>query len=133
MIENNLTFTASCVKFKTESDENDIYNLSSFYSIYFGEGDPGQDGHAWTFYRKTVDDYGVWVLRGREQHGLEDSIKEFVLSHSRLECVFNEGGTAETGIDTLTIVYDINEGLWRELALTAQRVFGGFTYFKLID
>jgi hypothetical protein len=133
MNENNLTFTANCVRFKADGDELDEYELSSFYSIYFGEGDPGQDGHAWTFYRNYGDDYGVWVLRGREQHGIEDSIKECILSHSRLECVFNERATAETGIDTLTILYDINEELWRELASTARRVFGSSTYFKLID
>ncbi len=85
------------------------------------------------FYRSSGSEYGIWTQRGREQRGLCEIIKEVVLNRSCLECVFNERGIAETGINTLTILYGISEGLWQELAPTAERVFRGFTDFKLID
>ena len=128
MIEHNLTFTANCVRCKIDGDQ-----LFSTSSIYFGEGDPEQEGHTWIFYRKTDDDWGVWIVPETQQHGLHDSTKECILSRSRLECLFNERGTTERGINTLTILYDISDESWRGLAHTAQRVFGAFTYFKLIN
>jgi hypothetical protein len=131
MIENNLTFTANCVKFRTDRDENDEFNLSTTHSIYFGESDPGQDDHAWTFC--GVGELGVGIIRGRKKHVLYESIQEFVLSRSRLECVFNERGIPETGINTLTILYDISDESWGGLAHIARGVFGTFNYFKLIN
>jgi hypothetical protein len=132
MIENNLTFTAKCVTCDAHSDE---FNISSTCTIYFGEGDPGQDGHAWTFYSGAAE-IGGCVVQGKQQRGLalDEIIKEAVLSHSRLECVFNERGSAKTGINTLTILYDLREGLWQGLAHNARRIFASTgSNFKLID
>jgi hypothetical protein len=126
MIENNLTFTANCVKFSPGGD-------GSTSSVYFGEGDSGQDGHAWTFsHSHNDDDWGIRIFWG-QQDSFEgyDCMEECILSRSRLECVFSETGTTQTGINTLTILYDISDESWRGLVYTAQRVFSGS--LKLID
>lgn len=133
MIENSLTFTANCVEVKTDHVAYDEYNISSasISSIYFGERDPGQDGDAWTFYQGGGEGYGTRMMRGRQQRVWE-GIKEVVVSRSRLECVFTETGIAETGFNTLIILYEISEERWQILASMARRVFGTI-HFKLID
>jgi hypothetical protein len=102
------------------------------HGIYFGEGDPEQDGQYWNFTRSLGDDDdGVCTVKEIQEVTVYGGIERFTLTRQSLLCEFDGQTAKETEVRQLLIEYSINENEWQSLVKQAKKVFDGEKYFEV--
>ena len=104
------------------------------FGIYFGEGDPEQNGQHWNFTQSTGEGEiePVCVVKEIQQLVLYGNIDKLSLSRKQLKCTFNDSALNLTGTKELVVNYKISDKKWSDIYLMAQRVFKNETYFKIL-
>ncbi|MDH5600189.1 MAG: Imm10 family immunity protein [Gammaproteobacteria bacterium] len=102
------------------------------HGIHFGEGDPEQDGQHWNFTRTLeTDDDGVCTVKEIQQVTIYGGIKKFVLSRNNLICEFDDKHSERTGVQKLSITFDISDEDWNKLLEKSNLVFSGESYYEV--
>jgi hypothetical protein len=128
VIENEIRIKANLV-----AAEEDGYTPEFVvHGIYFGEGDPEQEGQHWNFTRSLgEDDDGVCIVKEIQQVTVYGGIERFTLARDSVTCEFDEEAAKETGVRKLFIEYSINDDTWQSLVEQAKLVFDGEGYFEV--
>jgi hypothetical protein len=128
VIADELRFTAEMVAAEEEEFTPDFI----VHGIYFGEGNPEQDGQHWNFTRSLNDDDGVCVVKEIQEVTVYGGIISVKLTRRSLTCEFDETTAKSTRTRRMTIEFAIDEETWEALVKQAELVFEGENYFELM-
>lgn len=128
MIQDVLQFHAEMV----EGSQQEYSSDNIVHGIYFGEGDPEENGQHWNFTRNLNTDDGVCTVKEIQEITAYNGIDRFSLTRQNLTCEFDDQTAEVTGIQKLIITFDLDDETWETILQQAKFVFKGENYFDFV-